>query len=44
MGIPVQQRPVLYTYGNDKHCRIIADRLLIDGTNINRELVKADWC
>jgi len=42
--IPVQQRPVLYTYGNGKHCRTIADMLLIDGTNINCESVKADWC
>jgi len=34
----------LQTYGKDKYKRTIADVLLPDGTNVNRELVKDGWC
>lgn len=30
--------------GLDKYGRTIADVLLPDGTNVNRELVKEGWC
>ena len=34
----------LQTYGLDKYGRTIADVLLLDGTNVNHELVKDGWC
>jgi len=32
------------THGLDKYMRTIADVLLLDGTNVNHELVKDGWC
>lgn len=34
----------LQTHGKDKYKRTIADVLLLDGTNVNQELVKEGWC
>jgi micrococcal nuclease len=34
----------LQTFGKDKYGRTIADVLLLDGTNVNHELVKDGWC
>ena len=34
----------LETYGRDGYKRTLADVFLPDGTNVNRELVKAGWC
>jgi endonuclease YncB( thermonuclease family) len=34
----------LQTHGLDKYGRTLADVLLVDGTNVNRELVKDGWC
>jgi micrococcal nuclease len=35
---------MLQIHGTDKYGRTLADVLLMDGRNINRELVKAGWC
>ena len=34
----------LLTHGLDKYGRTLADVLLLDGTNVNHELVKDGWC
>jgi micrococcal nuclease len=34
----------LQTFGKDKYGRTIADVLLLDGNNVNHELVKEGWC
>lgn len=34
---------VLQAYGKDRYGRTIADVLLLDGTNVNHELVKDGW-
>ena len=34
----------LQIFGKDKYGRTIADVLLLDGTNVNHELVKDGWC
>jgi micrococcal nuclease len=34
----------LQTHGHDKYGRTLADVLLLDGTNVNQELVKQGWC
>ena len=34
----------LQTHGKDKYRRTIADVLLLDGSNVNHELVKDGWC
>lgn len=34
----------LQSHGKDKYGRTIAEVLLPDGTNVNRELVKEGWC
>lgn len=34
----------LHTFGKDKYGRMIGDVLLLDGTNVNQELVKEGWC
>lgn len=39
-----KQEVTLYTHGNDKYGRTIADVLLQDGTNVNHTLVKDGWC
>jgi endonuclease YncB( thermonuclease family) len=38
------QDVTVQTYGKDKYGRTIADVLLLDGTNVNHELVKDGWC
>jgi len=35
---------MLQIFGKDKYGRTIAAVLLPDGTNVNHELVKDDWC
>ena len=45
MPVEPQAREVtLQTHGHDKYKRTLADVLLPDGTNVNRELVKDGWC
>ena len=34
----------LQSHGKDKYRRTIAEVLLPDGSNVNHELVKDDWC
>ncbi len=34
----------LQTHGKDKYRRTIADVFLLDGSNVNHELVKDGWC
>ena len=34
----------LHTFGKDKYGRTIGKVLLVDGTNVNQELVKEGWC
>jgi micrococcal nuclease len=34
----------LQTHGKDKYGLTLADVLLLDGTNVNHELVKDGWC
>jgi len=38
------QYVTLEIHGKDKYRRILADVLLADGTNVNRELVAQGWC
>jgi endonuclease YncB( thermonuclease family) len=35
---------ILQTHGQDKYRRTLADVFLLDGTNVNHELVKGGWC
>ena len=34
----------LQTHGKDKYGRTLGDVFLVDGTNVNQELVKHGWC
>lgn len=34
----------IQTHGKDRYKRTIGDVILLDGTNINQELVKQGWC
>ena len=34
----------LQTHGKDKYGRTLGDVFLLDGTNVNQELVKQGWC
>ena len=34
----------LQTFGKDKYGRTLGDVFLLDGTNVNQELVKQGWC
>jgi len=34
----------LQTHGQDKYGRTLGDVFLLDGTNVNQELVKQGWC
>jgi micrococcal nuclease len=34
----------LQTFGKDRYGRILADVLLINGTNVNHKLIKDGWC
>jgi endonuclease YncB( thermonuclease family) len=34
----------LEIHGKDKYGRVLADVLLVDGTNVNHTLVKEGWC
>ena len=43
-GLAFGKEVTLQTHGLDKYGRTIADVLLLDGTNVNRELVKQGWC
>ncbi len=35
---------ILQTHGQDKYGRTLADVFLLDGTNVNHELIKDGWC
>ena len=35
---------IVQTHGKDKYKRTLADVLLLDGTNVNHQLVKEGWC
>ena len=34
----------LHTHGHDKYQRTLGDVILLDGVNLNQELVKQGWC
>ena len=34
----------IQTHGHDKYKRTLGDVILLDGTNVNQELVKQGWC
>jgi len=34
----------LHTHGYDKYQRTLGDVILLDGVNLNQELVKQGWC
>jgi endonuclease YncB( thermonuclease family) len=38
------KKVTLQTYGIDKYGRTLAEVILPDGTNVNRELVREGWC
>ena len=44
LGPRLRREVTLQTYGKDKYGRTLGDVFLLDGTNVNHELVKQGWC
>jgi micrococcal nuclease len=42
--LPFGKEVTLQTHGYDKYKRTIGDVILLDGINLNQELVKQGWC
>ena len=43
-GIVLGRDIILQTHGQDKYGRTLGDVFLLDGTNVNQELVRQGWC